>query len=540
MRSAISSSNCRPSSAGITGNSGVPERNSTGLRRGRIADINVWIAAALLRPRTATVSVIAAIAAALLINLLILVLMKPAETLFLDCTEAYAWGQQFLFGYGRHPPVTGWIAGVWYRAFPAQNWASYALSQVMTGISLVSIYFIGEHVLGRRRATLVVFAMLLYPLFIGAKSDHFNNAQVLLALLPLTVWMFLRAYERPTVGRGIMLGVAAAVAMLTYYSAAFGLFGTALAAILLPGRRRFFANLAPYAAVVVFVLAVIPHLVWLVHHDFSTLHWVDSLVENRGNSFSVVDYLGQQFGLLAFCLIGPAVALWPWRFRKLTAPPPTGERAIVTIVATILVFGPVLLALVRHVSLQLGWGNSLFFLVPIVVASFVPMILVTRRAVVVAVWIAAIFLFAQLLGAPVYAWARFMRMPGDGVYRPFSEAAIEITELWRERFHSPLPIVATGFEVASPVVFYSPDHPKMFGDFIPAYSPWIDFPDELIHKGYVGICLDDGSAYYAACLRYFANFSPAAEQIDISLQRHAYSTATPPLKLHLEIVGPKP
>jgi 4-amino-4-deoxy-L-arabinose transferase-like glycosyltransferase len=47
----------------------------------------------------------------------------------------------------------------------------------MTGISLVSIYFIGKHVLGRRRATFVVFAMLLYPLFIGGKSDHYNNAR---------------------------------------------------------------------------------------------------------------------------------------------------------------------------------------------------------------------------------------------------------------------------------------------------------------------------------------------------------------------------
>jgi len=155
----------------------------------------------------------AAITAALLINLLMLVLMKPAETLFLDCTEAYAWGRQFLFGYGRHPPVTGWIAGVWYRVFPAENWASYALSQVMTGISLVSIYFIGKHVLGRRRATLVVFAMLLYPLFVGGKSDHYNNAQVLLAILPLTVWMFLRAYEKPTLSRGLMLGLAAAASM---------------------------------------------------------------------------------------------------------------------------------------------------------------------------------------------------------------------------------------------------------------------------------------------------------------------------------------
>lgn len=512
-----------------------------GLQRGRIANINVWLAATLLRPRAAGVSVIVAIVAALLINLLILVLMKPAETLFLDCTEAYAWGRQFLFGYGRHPPVTGWIAGVWYRVFPAANWASYALSQVMTGVSLVSIYFIGGHVLGRRRATLVVFAMLLYPLFIGAKSDHFNNAQVLLAILPLAVWMFLRAYERPTAGRGVMLGLAAAAAMLAYYSALFGLLGLALAAILPPGRRRFFANPAPYAAIVVFVLALIPHLVWLVHNDFSTLHWIDSLSDDRWNSFSVVSYLGQQSGLLAFCLIGAAIALWPWRLRKIIGmPPPDNERAVVAIVAAVLVFGPVLLAFARQVPLQLGWGNSLFFLVPIAVAAFLPTILVTRREVVVSVWIAAIFLSAQLLGAPVYGWARFKVMPEDGVYRPFSDAAIAITDLWRERFHSPLPIVAAGFEIASPVVFYSPDHPKMFADFIPAYSPWIDFPDELTRKGYIGMCLDDGSVFYAACLRYFARFSPDAEQIDIALQRQAYRTMTPPLKLHLEIVGPKP
>jgi 4-amino-4-deoxy-L-arabinose transferase-like glycosyltransferase len=518
----------------------VPERGSVGLRHGRIASINVRLAAALLRPRTATASVMAAIAAALLVNLFILVLMKPAETLFLDCTEAYAWGRQFLFGYGRHPPMTGWIAGVWYRVFPAENWASYALSQVMTGISLVSIYFIGERVLGRRRATLVVFAMMLYPLFIGAKSDHFNNAQVLLAILPLTVWMFLRAYEKPTLGRGIMLGLAAAAAMLTYYSAAFGLFGLALAAVLVPGRRRFFVSPAPYAAVIVFALALIPHVFWLVNNHFSTLHWVDSLVEYRWNSFSIVNYLGQHFGLLAFCLVGPAIGLWPWRFRQIAEPTGAAERRIVAIVAAVLVFGPVLMALARHVSLQLGWGNSLFFLVPIVVASFLPMILVTRRAVVVSVWVAGVFLFIQLLAAPVYAWARFKLMPDDGVYRPFSEAATETTELWRERFHSPLPIVAAGFEVASPMVFYSPDHPKMYADFIPAYSPWIDFPDELIHKGYVGICLDDGTVYYAACLRYFAAFNPDAEQIDIALQRHAYGITTPPLKLHLEIAAPKP
>jgi hypothetical protein len=324
--------------------------------------------------------------------------------------------------------------------------------------------------------------------------------------------------------------------MLTYYSAAFGLLGLTLAAALVPGRRRFFANPAPYAAIIVFVLALIPHVLWLVNNDFSTVRWVDSHVDFGWNSFSVVNYLGQQFGLLGFCLVGAAIALWPWRLRKVTERPRPAERAIVTIVASVLVFGPALLALAVHVSLQLGWGNSLFFLVPVAVASFLPMVLVTRRAIAISVWIAVVVLFAQLLAAPVYSWARFKIMPDDGVYRPFSEAAAEITGLWRERFHSPLPIVAGGFEITSPLVFHSPDHPKMFADFVPAYSPWIDFPNELIRKGYVGICFDDD----AACRRYFAAFDPNAEHVDIALQRHAYGMSTPPLKLHLEIAAPRP
>jgi 4-amino-4-deoxy-L-arabinose transferase-like glycosyltransferase len=88
---------------------------------------------------------------------------------------------QFLGGYGRHPPLTGWIARVWYSVFPAANWSSYALSAVTIAVSLFSIYLLGERVLGRRRAMLAVFAMMLYPLFIGAKADRFNNYQVLLA-----------------------------------------------------------------------------------------------------------------------------------------------------------------------------------------------------------------------------------------------------------------------------------------------------------------------------------------------------------------------
>ena len=68
--------------------------------------------------------------------------------MFIDAAEAYAWGQSFLGGYGRHPPMTGWIAGVWYSVFPAADWASYALSRVMTFVTLAALYFIARRVAG--------------------------------------------------------------------------------------------------------------------------------------------------------------------------------------------------------------------------------------------------------------------------------------------------------------------------------------------------------------------------------------------------------
>jgi len=513
------------------------QRSSLLRRMTRVNKLDAWLGAMLLSPRRASVSVTVSIALFCALGVLVLLLMKPAESLFMDSTEAYAWGMQFLGGYGRHPPLTGWIARVWYSVFPAAHWSSYALSELMTGVSLGSIYLIGRHALGRRRATLIVFAMMLYPLFIGAKADRFNNYQVLLAVLPLTVWLFLRAYDKPSVRSGIALGLAAAAATLTIYSAAFGLIGIALAAVLHPGRRLFFTSPAPYVAVVVYLLALSPHILWLIHNDFSSLRWAESFVDQVSHRAHVATYLGQHFGLVAFCLLGAAIALLPWRWRAgpIDAPPPT-DRLLILIIAAALIGGPALIGLAFNVFLKPDWGNPFFFLVPIAVLSLLPSVLVTRRSVARAVVVAAIFTVGLLVGSPVYSWVRFKKELDDGVYRPFPQAAAEITRLWHDRFHSRLPIVTSGFELAAPIVFYSPDHPKMFSDFDPAYAPWIDYPAELIQKGYVGVCFADD----AACRAALKALNPNAEPVDIALRRQRYGLTTPPMKLHLEFTAPNP
>ena len=164
--------------------------------------------------------------------------------------------------------------------------------------------------------------------------------------------------------------------------------------------------------------------------------------------------------------------------------------------------------------LRLDWGNPLFFLVPLTVLVLIPR-LVTRRAVARAGMVATAFTLILLLAAPIYPWINYRLRPVGGAHAPYHEIAEELTKVWRARFGTPLPIVVGGYEMAAYVVFYSPDHPKMYADFDPALSSWIDYPDELKRKGWIGACLP----YAPDCLAKLDALNPAAEKLTVSVTR---------------------
>ena len=522
---------------------------ATSKRRLRRLDARI---ARVLFPRGAAAgTVVAYVAAFALIGLAILLAVKFTQDIHEDSAEAYAWGRQFLWGYGRHPPLTGWIAGLWYPVFPASNWASYLLSRVLVLVSLTSIYFLARRVLDPRRAALIVFAMMLYPYFIGAKSDRFNNYQVLLALMPLLVWAFLAAYEKCDLKSGALLGLVGAAAALTIYSALLGLFAIAIAALLHADRIRFLRSPAPYAAVATFLIVTSPHVIWSMEQNFPTLQWAQSLTNTGIDYWQSLNYLGHQTGLIAIPLAGAALALVPWQIapRRVRSPgewsAPKRDAFLVLVIAAVLILGPPLIAIPLQVHLKLEWGDPFFFLVPIALLILMPRLLITRRALTRAAALAAGACVVYLCAAPAYALIMIEQRPDRDVYMPTSELAAAVTRLWRERFSSPLPIVASAFELAAPITFYSPDHPRMFADSPdlprvfaaeqPEFSPWIDFPSDLQRNGFVGICL----AHDAPCLDYEARLDPEAEKMQITLVRDIAGHEAQPWTFEISIARPQ-
>src|SRR5690242_5605585 len=96
---------------------------------------------------------------------LILINLKAAQDVHMDVAEAFAWGQKFQFGYGKHPPLSGWVAGLWFKLFPVKDWSTYALAMAVLSCGLVISWYTALRVVDRRRAFFVVVMLALYPIF---------------------------------------------------------------------------------------------------------------------------------------------------------------------------------------------------------------------------------------------------------------------------------------------------------------------------------------------------------------------------------------
>src|SRR6202171_2134503 len=76
----------------------------------------------------------------------ILIRLRAAQDVHFDVAEAFSWGQKFLLGYGKHPPLSGWVAGLWFMLFPVTDWSTYALAMVTVGVGMTICWVSGLRV----------------------------------------------------------------------------------------------------------------------------------------------------------------------------------------------------------------------------------------------------------------------------------------------------------------------------------------------------------------------------------------------------------
>jgi 4-amino-4-deoxy-L-arabinose transferase-like glycosyltransferase len=509
--------------------------------------VAAWLASRASDPRSGVWLVIGFAVVHAALWTLILVKLKTGQDVHMDVAEAFAWGQKFLLGYGKHPPLSGWVAGVWFMIFPVTDWASYALAMATLGSGLVICWLLALRVVDRRRAFFVVVMLALYPIF-NFKGFKYNPDLLQLVTLPLMVLAYLDAFEKRSLKSGLWLGLAAALALMTKYWVLTMIGAVGLAALIHPDRLRFLRSPAPWGAIAALVAAMLPHLMWLKQVNFVPLTYA-------GDTYSLTDramihdlalgYGKHNLALLALPVVLAVIALaWrPLRWRPFpfwSRGPNSGvniSQAInVWIIQAVVAVGPPLGAVIFHVYIKTDWGIPLFFLVPLALIA-IPAVRMRHIALLNLTTSWLVISLVVLAASPrIVAYELSEKRTAGATYRARSELARELTEVWHTRFHSRWPVVAAYTDTGQPVTFYSPDHPAPLTPDEP-WSSGLTSLEEARRSGFIGIC-EIGDWKLEKCEAWMKAHAANSEHMVITTRRFFPGMPGPATAWNVYIVPP--
>ncbi len=371
-----------------------------------------WLAAVASDRRLSLRLVIGFAAVHAVLWTLILINLKAAQDVHMDVAEAFGWGQKFQFGYGKHPPLSGWVAGIWFTVFPVVDWATYLLAMATLGCGLVICWLISLRVVDRRRAFFVVVMLALYPIF-NFKGFKYNPDLLQLVTLPLLVLAYLNAFEKRSVRSGLWLGLAGALALMTKYWVLTMIGAIGLAALMHPDRLKFLRSPAPWVAIAMLVVAMLPHLVWLASGFRAAdlcrrrLRAVEPRPEHstrvrlyrpQYRAAGAADRAGGAGAGLEAALVDELVHAPTWS-RGANASVNLSQARNIWIIQAIVAIGPPLGGLFFTVYMKTDWGISLFFLTPLALVA-IPSLRMRRMALfhIAAIWL--VITLAVLAASP--------------------------------------------------------------------------------------------------------------------------------------------
>jgi 4-amino-4-deoxy-L-arabinose transferase-like glycosyltransferase len=517
-------------------------RLRSGMRRGA-----AWLAASASDDKASVLLVAGFVIVHVVLWSVILTVLKAAQDVHFDVAEAYAWGQKFLLGYGKHPPLSGWVAGIWFMVFPVADWSTYALAMATVGCGMMVCWLIALRVVDHRRAFLVVVMLALYPIF-NFKGFKYNPDLLQLVTLPLVVLAFLDAFEKRSARSGLWLGLAGAAALMTKYWVLTMIGAIGLAALMHPARLLFLRSPAPWVAIATLAVAMIPHFIWLVQVNFLPFTYA-------GDSYSISDraliddvvlgYVGHNLALLALPVALAAAALaWPaqgWRpfgfwSRGANSGVRISQAINVWIIQIVVAIGPPIGALAFKIYLKTDWGISLFFLTPLALVA-IPSLRIQRVALsrIAAIWL--VTTLVVLVASPqIVAYEVRQYRDDAATYRARSELARQLTEVWRTRFGSRWAVVAGYTDTGEPMTFYSPDHPAPLTPN-ELWSSGLTSLDEAKRLGFIGIC-ETGDWKLESCEAWMKDNAPGGERMVITTRRFFHGIAAPSTAWNVVVVPP--
>jgi 4-amino-4-deoxy-L-arabinose transferase-like glycosyltransferase len=378
----------------------------------------------------------------------------------LDSLEAVAWGSGFSLGNAKHPPLTGWIAGLTAAATGHADLPIFLLSQLCVAGGMACIYLLAREFFGREESALAALAQE-FIFYYNVTSPEFNVNMPLLLLWPAAALFFVRAYRRDRICDWILLGVLSGLCVLCKYTSLLLFAAFAVFMLFSKERRRLLPTAGPWIAAGAFCVVILPHAMWALTGGIAMMR---AYVEKRMATGADASWFRQHIagvllilGNAALVYLIPLGAFWLSKLERprIPADPVRREGVLFSAVMT----GVPLLAMavigLSGRTIRAMWLVPLFFPLGILLTTLFSPDWTEKQLKRFRISVFGFF-FLCLLGVVIAFSAKSDRRR----HFPARQFTAELSRMYTEQTGKPLTIMTGNAWLAGMFRHYAPGHPE--------------------------------------------------------------------------------
>jgi len=224
----------------------------------------------------------------------------------LDTIEHLAWGSNLDWGFNKHPPAVAFFLEFFYKIFGSQDWAYYLLSQIFVVIAFITVFKFAEELFKNKTLSLISVLLLEGIYFYNFTTPEFNVNICQLPFWALSVYYSWKLFDKQEISIKdcVFLGIFAAIGFLSKYLFIYLLLAIDLLffyVIFIKKYKKF--DFKYLISLEVFIVLLIPHLIWLTNNDYSTISYalartgIEKLIFSDHILYPVI-FLSKQVGIL--------------------------------------------------------------------------------------------------------------------------------------------------------------------------------------------------------------------------------------------------
>ena len=209
----------------------------------------------------------------------------------LDTIEALAWGSNLDWGFNKHPPMSAFFPEVFFKIFGPQDWSYYLLSQIFVVISFYYVFKLSNEILRDTKLSLISVFLLVSIYFYNFTTPEFNVNVCQLPFWSLVVYYSWKIYNSKKISflDCVLVGLFGALGFLSKYLFVYLLISIDLLFIYLifiRKERKF--NFNYIFSIEVFLVLMIPHVIWLFDNEFITITY--GLARSGLETSNIIDH----------------------------------------------------------------------------------------------------------------------------------------------------------------------------------------------------------------------------------------------------------